>query len=31
MCCVPRPSQTSRFHPLNNIWWGVHITKPLVM
>jgi len=31
LCYVPRPSHSSRFHPPNNIWRGVQITKLLVM
>jgi hypothetical protein len=28
---MPRPSHTSRFDHLNNIWWGVQIIKLLIM
>jgi hypothetical protein len=30
-CHMPRPSYSSRYYHLNNIWWGVQIIKLLVM
>ena len=30
-CYMPRPCHSSRFDHQNNIWWGVHIIKLLIM
>ena len=30
-CYMPRPSHSSRFVHPNNIWWGVKLTKLLIM